>query len=156
MKKSTLKKFAVVLGIAALLATSFAFASGILTFAVITTSTTQPVLASEGVPLNFAGTSDPGQPMTKVKVTIKSLGQIVAARINAYRFVTDAGWARDPANDYNLGDAGCNNGAENVSIPDIVYNINGRGSRASFTATGVLQCDAGTTVPVLIIESAAH
>ncbi len=162
--KTSLKKFAVILGIFALLATGVALAGGNITTAYVkAASTTAPTSPTDGTPLNTVGTAtgnDPGQPITRALVTLSGVGDIVGGRVNMWRFVRDAGWARDPAQDCVIADAGYPlgvgiNGAA-YTCPAMTYAVNGNLSRIDGTVSGLLQGDGGVGVAVLRIETTWH
>ncbi len=155
MKKFAFVALAVLIGVAGV-----AVAGGsIRSRATVSVGTTSPTLNTDGIPLNVAGTSvfpDPGLPITRVKVTLSSAGSIVGGRVLAWRFINDAGWARDYGNDRILEDAGFPFGGEIVTVPDILYGTNGNRSRVSYSVISIVNADAGTAVPSIIMEGGTN
>ncbi len=155
MKRFGFVVLAVLIGVAGI-----AVAGGsIRSRATVAVGTTSPAQNTEGIPLNITGTSvfpDPGLPITRVKVTLVSAGSIVSGRLLAWRFINDAGWARDYGNDQILVDAGFPFGGEIVTVPDILYGTNGNRSRVSYSVISIVNADAGTAVPAIVMEGATN
>lgn len=161
-----IKKIGFTALVLAVLVGGIAVAGGNITTRKITVAgNAAPTLATDGLPLNTVGTAvfpDPGQPVTRAKVSLLSTTQFAAVRVNAWRFINDAGWARDVQNDYYYyQDAGYAGSSLVATIPDILYGVNGNSSRIAFNTSlaSYVLVDGGTSTaaePQVIIETTWH
>lgn len=147
-----MKKIAIGLVMACLVVGGLAYAGNIAAVYVKAASATAPALNTDGIALNTANVgSVEGAQVVRAKIVLSG-ADIVSGRINMWRFVKDAGWAREQHLDMLIGDGGYpSNLIYATSLPEISYVVQGLSSRIDAQAINILQGDGGTGVPVMRI-----